>query len=178
AQNHGSRMPVPPADFEALYQGEFAYVVRTLRRLGVVPEDLEDAAHDVFVAAFRRREDRDPARPIRPWLFGIAYRVVGNYLQKAHRRRERPQHSFPDARSGGPTPEESAEQAEKRTMLLKALDSLDLEHRAVAVLYDVEGRPAPEIAGILGIPLNTVYSRARNARQKLLAATKTLRGET
>src|SRR5690349_4671994 len=81
-------MTTAPADFRTMYEAELAYVVRTLRRLGVDNADLEDTAHDVFATAYRRREDRDPARPVRPWLFGIAYRVVGNYRQKAHRKRE------------------------------------------------------------------------------------------
>lgn len=62
-------------------------------------------------------------------------------------------------------------------MLLDALASLDLKHRAVAVLYEIEGLAAPVIAEVLGIPLNTVYSRARAARIQLLKRTQAQRGE-
>ncbi len=164
-----------PAEFTALYRAELAYVLRTLRRLGVAAADVEDAAHDVFVAAFRRQEDRDPARPVRPWLFGIAYRVVGNYRQKAFRQREVSTEGH-EPRDARPSPAEGAEQNEQRELLLRALDLLDLEHRAVAVLYELEGMAAPAIAETLGLPLNTVYSRARNARRKLLDAARKLQG--
>jgi len=169
-------MTAAPADFVDLYRAELAYVVRTLRRLGVAERDVEDVAHDVFLVVFRRREDRDPARPIRPWLFGIAYRVVGNHFQKAHRRREVSDET-PESADGAPTPAEDAEQHERRRILLRALDDLDHEHRAVAILYEIEGLPAPVIAETLAIPVNTVYSRARSARQRLLEATRQLRGE-
>jgi RNA polymerase sigma-70 factor, ECF subfamily len=164
-----------PAEFTELYRAELAYVLRTLRRLGVPAADVEDAAHDVFVAAFRRGDDRDPGRPVRPWLFGIAYRVVGNYRQKAFRQREVPAEGR-EPRDARPTPAEDAEQSEQRELVLRALDSLDLEHRAVAVLHELDGLAAPAIAETLGIPLNTVYSRARNARRKLLDAVRTLQG--
>jgi RNA polymerase sigma-70 factor (ECF subfamily) len=163
-----------PADFQTIYAGELAYVVRTLQRLGVAAGDLEDAAQEVFVVVYRRRADRDPARPLRPWLFGIAYRVVGNYRQKAHRRRE--VGAEVDARDPRPSPEESATHQQERARLLAALASLDLDDRAVAILYELEERTAPEIAEALGIPLNTVYSRARSARLRLIEAARRLRG--
>ncbi len=165
-----------PPEFEKLYEAEFAYVLRTLQRLGVRSSDLEDLAHDVFVTAYRRREDRDKSRPVRPWLFGIAYRVVGNHRQKAHHKREvlKEDVETPDTR---PSPEEAVVQQQEREALLRALDVLDLKHRAVVVLHEIEGIAAPAIAKTLGIPLNTVYSRARNARHKLMEATQALRGE-
>lgn len=165
----------PPADFQELYAAELAYVIRTLQRLGVAAADLEDAAQDLFVIVYRRRAERDPARPVRPWLFGIAYRVVGNYRHKAHRRREVGGDDV-DGVAARPTPEEAVAHAQERAALLRALDELDLEHRAVAVLYELEGLTAPVIAEVLGVPLNTVYSRARTARLALIEATRRLRG--
>ncbi|HVV85246.1 MAG TPA: sigma-70 family RNA polymerase sigma factor [Kofleriaceae bacterium] len=172
-----------PADFQELYASELSYVIRTLQRLGVADRDLEDAAQDLFVIVYRLRAERDPARPVRPWLFGIAYRVVGNYRQKAHRRHEvatADVEAVAGAAGGvagaADTPEQAVAAAQARAQLLAALDGLDLEHRAVAVLYEIEGLPAPVIAETLAIPLNTVYSRARAARLKLIEATRRLRG--
>jgi RNA polymerase sigma-70 factor (ECF subfamily) len=56
----------PTADFQDCYRREFSYVVHTLRRLGVRSAELEDVAHDVFVALYRHFDERDPARPLRP----------------------------------------------------------------------------------------------------------------
>jgi RNA polymerase sigma-70 factor (ECF subfamily) len=46
----------------------------------------------------------------------------------------------------------------------RALAMIDMGRRAVFVLHEIEEMTAPEIAEIVGIPLNTVYSRLRVAR--------------
>lgn len=168
-------MADPPAEFQRLYEAEVAYLVRTLRRLGVAAADVEDAAQEVFLVAYRQRDARDQARPVRPWLFGISYRIVGNYRQKAHRRREVATDDVAAVETRL-SPADAVEQGELRQMLLRALDELDLEHRAVAVLYEIEEMSAAEIAETLTIPINTVYSRARTARQKLIDIVRAMRG--
>jgi len=50
-------------------------------------------------------------------------------------------------------------------VLLRALDALSDEQRAVFVLADIEELSAPEIASALDVKLNTVYSRLRSARK-------------
>jgi len=64
------------------------YVWKTLRRLGVPPQDLEDLVHDLFVVVHRHLGDYDPTRPVRPWLFGIAVRIVADFRRSARNVRE------------------------------------------------------------------------------------------
>jgi RNA polymerase sigma-70 factor (ECF subfamily) len=52
---------------------------------------------------------------------------------------------------------------------MKALDTLDLDRRAVFVLHELDELSMPEIAAALSIPLNTAYSRLRLARADLAA---------
>jgi len=157
-----------PPDLPTLYRSELAYVWKTLRRLGAPPSDLEDLAHDVFVVVHRHLHDYDPARPLRPWLFGIALRVVSDY-----RRLGRHRHEVSGERvepvAAGPTPDEQVEGMEARALLLEALDTLDLDRRAVFVMHEIDDVPVPEIASVLSIPLNTAYSRLRLARADLAA---------
>jgi RNA polymerase sigma-70 factor (ECF subfamily) len=52
------------------------------------------------------------------------------------------------------------------------LDELDLDKRAVLVMYEIDRLECKEIAEVLGVPVGTVHSRldaARNAFQKALA---------
>ncbi len=65
--------------------------------------------------------------------------------------------------------------AANRSLVAQALDTLDLDRRAVVVLHDVDEVSVPEIAAALGIPLNTAYSRLRLGREALSAAVKRLR---
>jgi RNA polymerase sigma-70 factor (ECF subfamily) len=45
------------------------------------------------------------------------------------------------------------------------LDALDLDKRAVFVMFEIEGMGCEEIASVLGIPVGTVYSRLHVARR-------------
>lgn len=155
--------------FRLLYEREFEYVLRTLRRLGIRQADLEDLVHDVFVVVHRRLGDYDASRPIRPWLFGISYRVASDHRRRAHVQREIGVDA-PETACPAPGPEALAQAAEARDLVLAALSDLDLPFRAALVLHDLDGCTAPEIARVLEVPLNTVYSRVRLAREKFATA--------
>jgi len=66
---------------------------------------------------------------------------------------------------------------EALTRLDAALASIEVGRRTVLVLHEIEEMTAPEIAQVLGIPLNTVYSRLRVARVELEEALSQLGGE-
>jgi RNA polymerase sigma-70 factor (ECF subfamily) len=168
----GPTGPAVHPRLEELYQRQFDYVWQTLRRLGVRPDDLEDVAHDVFVVVHRRLVDYDPTRPVRPWLFGIAYRVASEHRRRppATSRTAAPGVEVAEIPDSGPSPERVLAGEEARRQVARALEKLPLEQRAVFVLHDIDGVSAPEIARALEVPLNTVYSRLRLAREKFLAA--------
>ncbi len=157
-----------PPDFTEIYRSELAYVWKTLRRLGAPPPDLEDLAHDVFVVVHRHLGEYDPTRPLRPWLFGIALRVVSDYRRLGRNQRELLGERGEPV-DAAPTPHERLEDREARELLMKALAILSLEQRAVFVMHELDEVPVPEIAGTLAIPLNTAYSRLRLARADLAA---------
>src|SRR5262249_62039869 len=114
---------------------EFAYVWKTLRRLGAPLKDLEDLTHDLFVVVHRRLREYDPSRPLRPWLCGIAVRVVSDYRRSFRNSREvlDPIASTPDAVDHGPRQDDNLAGNQARTLLMRALDLLDFDRRAVLV---------------------------------------------
>jgi RNA polymerase sigma-70 factor, ECF subfamily len=57
-----------------------------------------------------------------------------------------------------------------RQMVSRGLEALNLDKRVVLIMHDLEQIPAPEIALELGVPVNTVYSRLRLARESFKAA--------
>ena len=61
------------------------------------------------------------------------------------------------------------ESEEKNQQIQQLLDSLSPEHRAVMVLRNMEGLSYQEISDTLEIPINTVRSRLKRAREALLA---------
>jgi RNA polymerase sigma-70 factor (ECF subfamily) len=162
------------AGFRALYEAEFAFVWRSLSRLGALPSDLEDIAHDVFLVAWRRMSEYDTTRPVRPWLFGIAVRVLANHRRASGRRREVP--LLLDYAPHEPRARDGAGRVEARDLVLRALHAMDLEQRAVLCLHDIEGATMPEVAAALSIPLNTGYSRLRLARARFAREVERVRG--
>jgi RNA polymerase sigma-70 factor (ECF subfamily) len=49
---------------------------------------------------------------------------------------------------------------------------LSIEQRAVLILLDIDGEQAADVAAAMSIPLPTVYSRLRAARQNFAAAVR------
>lgn len=159
-----------PPTFDEVYEGYFNYVFRTLRRLGVPDRLVDDAVQDTFVVVHRRLADFEGRSTVKTWVFGIALRVARD-VRRALRRRGRTAPLPKHLADPGPDPENSAEQREALALLDRLLAELDDDKREVFVLSDIEQLTGPEIAEVLEIKLNTVYSRLRVARQEFSKAT-------
>jgi len=159
--------------FRVLYEEHFDYVWFTLRRHGGRERDLEDLVHDVFVACARAWLRYDPARPIRPWLHGIAFRVASDYRRRASNAREVPVADYPAA-DAGPSALDHLEAHERRALVLGALEALSDDQRLVFIRYELEGESVVEIARDLSISDNTAYSRLRLARERFTTAVRRL----
>ena len=155
------------------FQREFDYLCRTLRRLGTSETEVEDLAHDVFLVLHRNWAELDASRPLRPYLFGIAFRVVAS-----HRRRikERPSANV-EIEDVAPGPDEALQAKQARALVLSALARIPLPRRAVLLMHDIDEVPMQDIASELAIPLFTAYSRLRKARKELERAVRKLRKE-
>lgn len=167
-------------DFRALFEAEFSYVCRSLRRCGIRDADVEDLAHDVFLAVHTHLGTFDRSRPIKPWLFGISFRVASHFKRRPGYRREEIGEGK-DVLDDAPLADAKIETEQKRTLVLAALDALDDDRRAVLVMHDLDELPMKEIAEVLGIPVFTAYSRLRTAREQFIAAAlrqKARRGES
>lgn len=164
----------PTPDFPGLFEEHFDYVWNCLRRLGVPERDCEDLTHDVFVAVYRRLADYDPARPLKPWLFGFAFREASDYRRTGKNAREELR-GAPEPAAGGPSAEEAAIAGQTRALVLEALEALEPERRAVFVLHELDGTTIPEVAVTLGLKLDTAYSRLRLAREDFRGAVRRIR---
>jgi RNA polymerase sigma-70 factor (ECF subfamily) len=164
------------ARFRALFDSEFSYVWLSLRRLGVHERELEDLAQEVFVRVYRRLDDYDPSLPIRPWLFAFAVRCASDWKRLARNRLElmstEAESESPDRRA-----DEQLALEEDLALLLRALENMNIDRRAVLILYELDQVRMKEVAASLGIPLQTGYSRLRVAREELTAALKRLRAQ-
>ncbi len=158
-----AREEVP--DFDDLYRHHFRFTWSVLRRLGVPPAAIEDAAQEVWVIVHRRLDALESPRAARSWLFQIARRVAAR-----HRRGEQRSRRKLDALGWVPG-RRNLPHADRDSLLTAAalLDRLDVRKREAFVLSELEGWSAPEIAKAAGTNPNTVYSRIRLAREELRA---------
>ena len=165
----------------ALYETHLQFVWRNLRRFGVADELLEDAAQDVFVTVHRRWESFDPrASSVETWLFGILIRVAHYHRRTLRRRLARlvpwlSENRIHEVASGLEGPLEVTAKREAVLLLDRMLEELAEHQREILVLVDVEQIAVPEASALLGINLNTAYTRLRAARQKFQGAVNRLR---
>lgn len=163
-------LAMDPADDAAclqLFQDELDYVHHTLRRLGAPPSDLEDLMQEVFLALRGSWHRCDRSRPLRPYLFGIAFRVAAAHRRKREREVPFGTVEIPDVHADL---DDGLLNRQARRMVLTALDRLPFSRRAVLIMHELDDVPVATIASTLRIPLFTVYSRLRKARRELAVA--------
>ena len=148
--------------FEAEYGPLRGYLYR---RVGNSAAD--DLVAETFAVAYKRWDDFDSTRPVRPWLYGIA----SNLLRHHWRKERRMLHAY--ARYGldpvlagehDPGVERADVQAQKRA-LASALAELRPAEREVLLLHAWAELTDAEIAEGLSIPTGTVKSRLHRARE-------------
>lgn len=148
-------------------------VWRFLRRMGFSPDRADDAAQQVFLVAVealgRIAEGKE-----RGFLYGTAFRLALG-LRRGDAR-EVPSASMEWESSTLPSPDQLADRRRARTVLDGFVASLDIDTRTVFVLTEFEEFTAPEIAELLDVPLGTVASRLRRAREKFRATVKRIYG--
>ena len=165
------------ASFRAMYDAHVDFVWRNLRRLGVIETDVDDKTQEVFVIAHRRFADfEERGHGPRAWLFQIVLRIASD--ARRHRRRhpvDPDGGAAQDRESIAPPQGDAIDRREQLQLLDRALATIEVGRRAVLLLHEIEEMTAPEIADVMGIPLNTVYSRLRVARVELEEAVEQLR---
>lgn len=165
--------PELSAGFERWYSEHFDYVWNTLRRLGAAARDVPDLAHDVFLVAWQQRDGLDQSRSIRPWLFGVAFRV-----HSAHRRRAwfrlRTYLELPETPDPALDPEHRALVDNELQLVNEALGRVPLPQRAVLLLHDFDQIEMNEVATAFGISRKTAYSRLAAARARFRRAFRQL----
>jgi RNA polymerase sigma-70 factor, ECF subfamily len=163
--------------FDQLVDQTHTMVHATAYRLTGDADLAADATQDAYVRAYTSLRTFRGNSSFSTWL----YRIVVNVSLDALRRRSR----LPEPMSGRTDeneprdveivdrftdPSETAERRERRRAVLRALHDLSEDHRAVLVLFDLNGFSYEEISEILGVPLGTVKSRLNRARLALREA--------
>lgn len=158
-----------PAAFAEIFHRHFPAIHGyAARRLGADAAD--DIAAETFLAAFRRRGRFDPARgTVRPWLYGIATRLIGTHRRAEGRR----------LRALARTPADPVQHGHEDRVtarvtaggagadLADALARLPRGDRDVLLLVALADLSYEEVGQALGLKTGTVASRLHRARRRL-----------
>jgi RNA polymerase sigma-70 factor (ECF subfamily) len=176
----GAQAQVPA--FATVYGENLAFVFRSARALGVRPAAVDDVVQEVFVVVYRRLGTFDGQAKVRTWISRILVNVVRHHRRTLVRKSP---HEQADGKPGdpdelpaaGPNPCEAVVLGERAQIVQRLLDGMDDDKREMLVLAEIEELPVPEIAAILGLKLNTAYSRLRLARRAFDDAVARARAE-
>ncbi len=151
------------AVYRELYAPICGYVLRRMRE----PEDAAEVIAETFAVLWRRLDRCPQGAELRPWLFGVARRVVANQRRGDRRRTALGERlaANADARAFdiGSPPEDTGR-------LARAFASLNDSDRELLSLVAWEGLTREELAVALGTSRAVVRLRLHRARKRLLAA--------
>ena len=151
-----------------MFHHHYDFVWRSVRRLGVSPEAVDDATQEVFVGASRKLDAIEAGKE-KAFLFGTAVRVAAD-SRRAHGRRLRASsEEQPELVDTTPAQGELVDQKRARELLDELVAQLPEDTRPVFVLFELEGMTMAEIASCLELPAGTVASRLRRARELFTA---------
>lgn len=133
--------------------------------------DAEDAAQVAFIKAYHALGRFDRERPFRPWLLAIVTNEAKNRRRWAARHPELELEAVSDREDAGqPPPEDAAVRAERRALLLRAVNALRPgDRQVIAYRYFLDLSEA-EMAQALGVASGTVKSRLSRALGRLRRA--------
>ena len=163
-----------PSAFAELFE-RHAKVIGAFAARRIGADAAQDIVSETFLVAFRRRRDFDASsESARPWLLGIASRLIGK-----HRGKEAAQWRAFEASAGGAvtTSDGAIDEVATRTDAAAALHRLAPRIAALAardrdtlLLYAWGDLTYEQVAAAQGIPVGTVRSRLNRVRRKLSAA--------
>lgn len=160
--------------FRLLVQRYQMPVIKMIKNLINDHHICEDIAQDVFLIAYKKLANFDPARgSFSTWLFTIARNKSLNALKK---KRPLSMSNLPE-NSDSPVFSNSLTQKEFFDRLDQVLQTIPTKQKTAFVLAEFEKLPYGDIAQIEGVRIGTIKSRINRAKKKLRSALKGLDGD-
>ena len=150
--------------FRRLYADHFDTVLGFALRRTDRPEDAADVTADTFLVVWRRLAHVPTGDETRPWLYGVARRVLAN-----HRRGDRRRSALGDRlrRELAAAVPDTADDVVQRADVNAAMRRLSARDQEVLELHLWEGLESREIAEVLGLTTVVVRPRLSRARTRL-----------
>ena len=157
--------------FDQCFREHFDAVWRYARRRTATSTNADDISAETFAVAWRRREDI-PEADLRPWLFGVARKVLLNHSRTVWRRERLHHRMFRMRQRWRPWTRRSADET-----LWSAMSALSAEDRDVLIMRAWDELAVGEIAAILGCTTNAASVRLSRARTRLATELRLQEGQ-
>ena len=155
--------------FEVIYKEYFGLVSNTAFRIVSRREDAEEVTQDVFMNIYHNLKNFRFESSLKTWIYRITMNTAINHAKKSAKHRDTVEYT--DALDASVDMEPLKEEINEST-LNNLLETITADQKACIVLRSVEGLSYQQIAETLKIPVNTVRSRIKRARETLLAKRK------
>jgi len=152
--------------FVALVERFRERVWRICFRLLSNEQDANDAAQEVFLRLFLHRKTFEGRSKYSTWVHGIAVRACLT-IRRGRSRRQKREVLGPDDVWEQNQPDKEGAEAGLKLDLLKMLDTLEDEDRAILLLKYAEGHDYEELAEIFELSTSALKMRVSRAREKL-----------
>ena len=149
--------------YRELYEPICGYVLRRVRQ----PEDAAEVIAETFATLWRRFDACPQGAELRPWLFGVARRVIANQRRGQRRRSALSDRLVENFDQGA---FEAVDPPEGASALARAFASLSESDRELLSLVAWEGLTREELAIALGTSRAVVRLRLHRASKRLHAA--------
>lgn len=167
------------SEFEVFYRQHWPGVLGFARRRTESSADAADITAEIFVVAWRRRQEMPEDGEARLWLFGVARHTMANH-QRGLARQDRLQARLLQAvEQLAPDPAEVALDHENSEVILAALRALPEADRELLMLVGWDGLTPQQAAQVLKVSPALARVRLHRARQRLdRALRREQQGET
>lgn len=155
--------------FAVLYQRYekrvFQYLMTIMNEASLAEETLVE----VMLAIWKGLDTFQGQSKVSTWIFGIAHHKAVDALRKVTSRQRggMPLEDIVETAESNENPLEDTQQKRMATLTNQALTTLSPDHREILHMAFYEELSYPEIAQLLGIPVNTVKTRVFYAKQQL-----------
>ena len=157
--------------FEMIYREYIDFVSNVAYRVVNSREDAEEVTQEVFLNIYRQLKYFRFESSLKTWIYRITVNSAINYSKKASKHHSE-MAGYMDVSERVNSNERAPDKISgefNEEIITTLLNAITPDQRACIVLRSIEGLSYQEIAGTLKIPVNTVRSRIKRARETMLS---------
>lgn len=158
--------------FEEIYKVYFSLVSNVAYRVVGNVEDAQEVTQDVFMNIYKNIRSFRFEAALKTWVYRITYNSAINHAKRQSKHKKNVEYVEAVSAVESNNIHETIASGEMQQEISRMLAALNPDQRAVIVLRSIEGLSYEEIAQTINIPINTVRSRIKRAREALLAMKK------